>query len=126
MNNQMITQIAKKNGLEPTHSLLQFAWEVVQQGKPASNHAAYLIGLLKDMQAAIPKESGYAFRVSLFINDAASEPRKEWKFYTGKQWKIYDVPMGETREQLTRQDAVATKAMQMTCLQDAEKVQKSA
>lgn len=118
MNNTKIKQLALKCGFNEsdiTKELLDFAWAIVQDGKPVNSHKDYINNLFDDAISALPEKQA-GFRFEIFVNDSCKgEPRMHWNFYNGVKRDTFECEVPDTREDLNKRLNNAKGCMKSAC-----------
>lgn len=125
MNNQRIKALALQHGfklkeqrsgeMDLNQYVYDFAWALLQSGKPNVSHKAYLVDLLKDAANCMPEKTiGYS--VFIYANDVcADEPRMKWNFHNGVERDTFECRVPDTREELNKVFNNAKGCMKSAC-----------
>lgn len=110
MNNQRIKALALQHGfklkeqktgeMDLNQYVYDFAWALLQDGKPQLSHRQYLADLLKDAADILPQP--HAFRITIDVTEMnTNEPLMNWYFHDGvKQGAHYRRHIPDSREEL--------------------------
>ena len=125
MNNTKIKALALQHGfklkeqktgeMDLNKYVYDFAWALLQSGKPNVSHKAYLVDLLIDSANCMPEKTiGYS--VSIYANDVcADEPRMKWDFHNGIARDTFECRVPDTREELNKMLNNAKGFMKSAC-----------
>ncbi|MGR3982512.1 hypothetical protein [Pseudoalteromonas sp. 1181_04] len=110
MNNSKIKALALLHGfkleeqktgeMDLNQYVYDFAWALLQDGKPQLSHRQYLADLLKDAAAILPLPK--AFNITIQVNEMnTNEPLMNWYFHDGvTQGVHYQRHIPDSREEL--------------------------